>query len=49
MHSIVLRNQTPEGVPLEATFLPDKGMNMISYKLRTPDLIGGKFNSKDFG
>jgi hypothetical protein len=29
---IVIRNKSPEGIPLEAVFLPQKGMNMISYK-----------------
>lgn len=32
MDPIVLKNKSPQGDPLEATFLPDKGMNMISYK-----------------
>jgi hypothetical protein len=30
--AIVLRNTSIEGYPLEATFLPQKGMNMISFK-----------------
>lgn len=29
---ITLKNQTPEGEPLEAVFLPESGMNMISYR-----------------
>jgi hypothetical protein len=33
MDPVVLKNKTPEGKILEATFLPEKGMNMISYKL----------------
>ena len=30
--AITLRNTANDGVPLEATFLPSHGMNMISYK-----------------
>lgn len=30
--AIVLKNQTPAGESLEATFLPEKGMNMVSFK-----------------
>jgi hypothetical protein len=29
---ITLRNDSYDGLPLEATFLPSKGMNLISYK-----------------
>ncbi|MEM1282785.1 MAG: hypothetical protein AAGG81_04450, partial [Chlamydiota bacterium] len=32
MDEIVLKNVTQEGVPLEVTYLPGKGMNMVSYK-----------------
>ncbi|MBS4168081.1 hypothetical protein [Parachlamydia sp. AcF125] len=32
MPPIILRNVTPTGIPLEAIFLPELGMNMISYK-----------------
>lgn len=32
MDPIILTTTTPEGDQLQATFLPDKGMNMISYK-----------------
>ena len=32
MEAIVLQNQAQTGERLEATFLPDKGMNMISYR-----------------
>lgn len=32
MEKIVLVNRTPEGVPLEAVYLPEMGMNMISFK-----------------
>lgn len=32
MDPIILRSQSVDGLLLEATFLPDKGMNMISYK-----------------
>ncbi len=31
-HGMTLKSQTTEGIPLEATFLPEKGMNLISYK-----------------
>lgn len=37
--TIILRNQTASGDPLEATFLPDKGMNMISYKRGATEVI----------
>jgi hypothetical protein len=29
---VTLKNRTAQGIPLEAVFLPEKGMNMISYK-----------------
>lgn len=32
MEKIVIKNKTGSGIPLEATFLPEKGMNMISFK-----------------
>lgn len=32
MDPIILKNKAVDGTPLEVTFLPDKGMNMISYK-----------------
>ncbi len=32
MHSIMLSNKTTQGEKLQATFLPDMGMNMISFK-----------------
>jgi hypothetical protein len=32
MEPIILKNTTSKQEPLEAIFLPDKGMNMISYK-----------------
>lgn len=32
MNAITLKNQTDLGVPLEATYLPEKGMNMVSFK-----------------
>jgi hypothetical protein len=32
MKKIVLENQTPQGQLLQATFFPEKGMNLISYK-----------------
>lgn len=39
MDPIVLRNQTASGEKLEATFLPDKGMNMISFKHGSIEVI----------
>jgi len=39
MNTIVLKNETPEGEPLEATFLPGKGMNLISYKKGQTEVI----------
>ena len=32
MKTIVLKNQTEDGIPLEATFAPERGMNLVSYK-----------------
>lgn len=32
MSAIVLEHQTPQGERLQATFLPEKGMNLVSYK-----------------
>jgi hypothetical protein len=32
MDPIILKNQTPQGEPLEAVYLPDQGMNMMSFK-----------------
>lgn len=34
-----LISKTPDGTPLEATFLPDKGMNMVSFKLGDMEII----------
>ncbi len=34
-----LKNKTVEGVPLEATYLPEKGMNMISFKWGDVEVI----------
>lgn len=39
MNPILLRNQTPSGDTLEAIFLPDRGMNMISYKRANIEII----------
>jgi len=39
MSEITLRNQTPEGVPLEVSYLPEKGMNMIHFKWGDIELI----------
>jgi hypothetical protein len=39
MDPIILRNKSTAGEALEATFLPDKGMNLISYKWGDFELI----------
>jgi hypothetical protein len=39
MEPIVLKNVSERGEELEATFLPDKGMNMISYKKGAIEII----------
>lgn len=39
MNTIVLKNRTDTGEPLQATFLPDMGMNMISYKRGAREVI----------
>lgn len=39
MDPIVLKNQTVSGELLEATFLPDKGMNMVSFKQGSIEVI----------
>ena len=39
MDSITLKNTTTSGIPLEATFLPSKGMNLISYKRGNIEVI----------
>lgn len=39
MTTIVLSNRTPQGEILQATFLPDMGMNMISYKKGEREVI----------
>lgn len=36
---IILRNMTPQGEPLEVTYLPEKGMNMVSYKKGNIEVI----------
>lgn len=36
---IVLKNKSLDGLPLEATFLPEKGMNMVSYKKGSVEVI----------
>lgn len=33
METMILENQTPDGRKLQATFLPQQGMNLCSYKL----------------
>ncbi len=39
MDAIVLKQKSAQGSPLEATFLPDKGMNLISYKKDATEVI----------
>lgn len=39
---IVLKNQTPSGEHLEATFIPERGMNLISYKRDGIEVIDQK-------
>ncbi len=39
MHPIVLTNQSAEGDLLEATFIPEKGMNLVSFKRGTIEVI----------
>lgn len=36
---IVLKSETADGTPLEATFAPDRGMNLISYKRGSIEVI----------
>jgi hypothetical protein len=39
MNTVVLKNQTPQGDALEAIFLPEKGMNMVSFKRGSVEVI----------
>jgi galactose mutarotase-like enzyme len=39
MDFITLKNTTANGVPLEATFLPNRGMNLMSYKWGNLEII----------
>jgi len=39
MQTIILNSQSASGVPLQATFLPEKGMNMISCKMGDIEII----------
>jgi len=39
MDKVLLKNISSKGVPLEATFLPDGGMNLISYRLGEIEVI----------
>ncbi len=39
MNSIILQNTTEQGQPLQAIFLPEKGMNMISFKKGEIEII----------
>jgi hypothetical protein len=36
---ITLKNKTPQGEPLEVTYLPEKGMNMISFKKGNVEVV----------
>jgi len=45
MAAITLKNQTESGTSIQATFLPEKGMNMISYK--QGDIEGIDQSTKD--
>lgn len=36
---LILKNKTPQGEVLQATFLPEQGMNMISYKKGDVEVI----------
>ncbi len=39
MKTITLKQKTPQGEPLEAIFLPERGMNLISYKKGSLEVI----------
>ncbi len=39
MNPLVLENEAPDGQPLQAFFLPDKGMNLISFKKGDVEVI----------
>lgn len=39
MDTLVLRNKTASGTPLSATFLPDQGMNLASFKWGDLEII----------
>ncbi len=39
MEIIVLKSHTPDGLPLVATFAPEKGMNLISYRCSDVEVI----------
>ncbi|MCB1084986.1 MAG: hypothetical protein KDK60_02680 [Chlamydiia bacterium] len=39
MEKVTLKNLSPQGHPLEASFLPEKGMNLCSYKLGEIEVI----------
>lgn len=39
MNPIIIKHRSDSGIPLEATFLPDQGMNLISYKLGDLEVI----------
>jgi hypothetical protein len=39
LKALTLKNVSSDGLPIEATFLPEKGMNLISYKKGAVDVI----------
>ncbi|HEV8052515.1 MAG TPA: hypothetical protein VGP47_08470 [Parachlamydiaceae bacterium] len=39
VNPIILTSETPQGEKLQATFLPDKGMNLVSYKKGDLEII----------
>ena len=39
MKKIKIKNISKSGKPLEATFIPDGGMNLVSYKLGNIEVI----------
>lgn len=38
-NAVILKNQSPSGTPIQATFLPEKGMNLISFKWGDIEII----------
>jgi hypothetical protein len=39
MGEVVLKSQTAQGIPLQATFFPEKGMNLLSYRRGSIEVI----------